>query len=114
MITQSERLILTESVPVITPRHPDARHSFGAVSHRESTLFTSERPGHPGKNGVTTEIVKDWIVHIKSKGIRNVLIIMKDDEFGVYEVDLKGFYEEAGLKVYHILRKVYGIIERIG
>jgi protein tyrosine phosphatase (PTP) superfamily phosphohydrolase (DUF442 family) len=102
MITQSERLILTESVPVITPRHPDARHNFGAVSHRESTLFTSERPGHPGKNGVTTEIVKDWIAHIKSKGIRNVLIIMEDDEFGVYEVDLKGFYEEAGLKVYHI------------
>jgi protein tyrosine phosphatase (PTP) superfamily phosphohydrolase (DUF442 family) len=63
---------------------------------------TAERPGHPGKNGVLTKIVEDWILFIKSKGIHNVLIIMDDNEFGVYEVDLKEFYEKAGLTVYHI------------
>jgi protein tyrosine phosphatase (PTP) superfamily phosphohydrolase (DUF442 family) len=102
MITQSERITVTETKPIITPRDPTSRHNFGPVSQREKTLFTAERPGHPGLNGVSTEIVEDWIQFISSKGIRNVLIIMEDDEFGVYEVDLKEFYEEAGLTVYHI------------
>ena len=53
-------------------------------------------------NGVSTDIVEDWTKFIKSKGIRHVLIIMEDDEFGVYEVDLKLFYEKAGLTVHHI------------
>jgi protein tyrosine phosphatase (PTP) superfamily phosphohydrolase (DUF442 family) len=102
MITQSKRIILTETEPVITPRDPKTPHNFGLISNRESTLFTAERPGHPGKNGVLTKIVEDWIQFIKSKGIHNVLILMDDDEFGVYEVDLKEYYEEAGLTVYHI------------
>jgi protein tyrosine phosphatase (PTP) superfamily phosphohydrolase (DUF442 family) len=102
MITQSKRIILTETEPVITPRDPKTPHNFGLISNRESTLFTAERPGHPGKNGVLTKIVEDWIQFIKSKGIHNVLILMDDNEFGVYEVDLIEYYEEAGLTVYHI------------
>lgn len=103
MITQQEaRIIVTETTPVVTPRDPNARHNFGPVSCREKTFFTAERPGHPGKGGVPTEIVEDWIEFIKSKGISNVLIIMDHDEFNVYEIDLKQFYEDAGLTVYHI------------
>lgn len=71
------KVVVSETEPVITPRDPDARHNFGAISHREDTLFTAERPGHPGKEGVPTEIVEDWIQFIKSKGIRHVLIIME-------------------------------------
>ncbi len=73
----NSRIVVSESEPVITPRDPDAPHNFGAISHREDTLFTAERPGHPGKDGVSTEIVEDWIQFIKSKGIRHVLIIME-------------------------------------
>mmetsp|Transcript_86390 Transcript_86390/g.241777 ORF Transcript_86390/g.241777 Transcript_86390/m.241777 type:complete len:190 (-) Transcript_86390:139-708(-) len=102
IVQQPPRLIVNETEPVVTPRDPNARHNFGPVSCREETLYTAERPGHPGKDGVPTEIVNDWIQFVLSKGIRNVLIIMEDDEFGVYEVDLKQFYEEAGLTVYHI------------
>jgi protein tyrosine phosphatase (PTP) superfamily phosphohydrolase (DUF442 family) len=101
MATASTRIILDETEPVITPRDAEALHNFGPISHREETLFTAERPGHPGP-GVLTKIVEDWIQFIKSKGIRHVLIIMDDAEFGVYEVDLKKFYEEHGLTVHHI------------
>lgn len=103
MITKrSPRVILTETEPIVTPRDPKALHNFGPIACKEKTLYTAERPGHPGKDGVPTRIVEDWVQFIKSKGINNVLIIMDDDEFGVYEVDLKDFYQQSGLKVYHI------------
>ena len=102
MKTQTERIIVTENKPIITCRDPCSKHNFGPISHRDKTLYTAERPGHPGKNGVPTKMVEDWISFILSKGIRNVLIIMEEDEFDVYEVDLKEFYEESGLVVFHI------------
>lgn len=102
MKTQNTRIILNESEPVLTPRDPESPHNFGRISYRDETFFTAERPGHPGKNGVPTVIVEKWIEFIKSKGIHNVLIIMDDNEFGVYEVDLKKFYEDSGLKAHHI------------
>eukprot|EP00429_Kryptoperidinium_foliaceum_P003517 CAMPEP_0176009960 /NCGR_PEP_ID=MMETSP0120_2-20121206/4519_1 /TAXON_ID=160619 /ORGANISM="Kryptoperidinium foliaceum, Strain CCMP 1326" /LENGTH=113 /DNA_ID=CAMNT_0017342771 /DNA_START=350 /DNA_END=691 /DNA_ORIENTATION=- len=37
---------------------------------------------------------------------------MEDDEFGVYEVDLKEFYENAGLTVYHIPFSSQGSYEK--
>lgn len=103
---------MTESTPIVTTRDLSAKHNFGPISHRENTLFTAERPGHPGETGVPTSIVDDWIQFILSKGITNVLIIMEDDEFGVYEVDLKHFYEDHGLKVYHIPFSSQGSYEK--
>jgi hypothetical protein len=102
MVSHASTIVLTETEPVLTRRNPESPHNFGPISCRENTLFTAERPGHPGPDGVPTRIVEDWVLFIKSRGIRNVLIIMEDDEFGVYEVDLKRFYESAGLTVYHI------------
>ena len=104
MITHERlrQLVVTETEEVVTPRDPNARHNFGPISFREKTLYTAERPGHPGKDGVPTEIVDDWTQFVLANGIRNVLIIMEDDEFSVYEVDLKQFYQDAGLAVYHI------------
>lgn len=102
MVSHAPSIVLTETEPVLTRRNPESQHNFGPISFREQTLFTAERPGHPGSEGVSTRIVEDWVSFIKSRGIRNVLIIMEDDEFGVYEVDLKRFYENAGLTVYHI------------
>jgi len=102
LTTTIARITLLEKKPLITTRDLKALHNFGPVSHREKTLYTAERPGHPGNGGVPTEIVEDWIQFILSKNIRNVLIMMDDDEFGIYEVDLKAFYEQSGLTVYHI------------
>mmetsp|Transcript_120067 Transcript_120067/g.346852 ORF Transcript_120067/g.346852 Transcript_120067/m.346852 type:complete len:193 (-) Transcript_120067:123-701(-) len=107
-----QRIIVSETEPVVTPRDPNARHNFGPIACCDKTLYTAERPGHPGKDGVPTEIVDDWIQFILSKGIKNVLIIMEDDEFGVYEVDLKEFYENAGLTVYHIPFSSQGSYEK--
>jgi hypothetical protein len=76
-MTSKSKIVVSETEPVITPRDPNARHNFGAISYREDTLFTAERPGHPGTDGVPTEIVEDWIQFIKTKGIRHVLIIME-------------------------------------
>ena len=77
MTTTSTPVVVTETEPVLTTRDPAAPHNFGPISFRENTLYTAERPGHPGKAGVPTEIVEDWIGFIKSKGINNVLIIME-------------------------------------
>jgi len=101
MPIEVQRIVLTENEPVITSRRLKALHNFGPVSYRENTFFTAERPGHHGKEFPTT-IVEDWAQFMMNKGIRNVLIIMEDEEFGVYEVDLKEFYEKNGLTVYHI------------
>lgn len=99
---QPHRIIVSETEAIVTKKRADAKHNFGRISYREELVFTAERPGHPGKQGVPTEIVEDWISFISAQGIRNVLIIMDHDEFGVYEIDLKEFYEKCGLTVYHI------------
>eukprot|EP00536_Pseudo-nitzschia_multiseries_P006203 jgi/Psemu1/303941/fgenesh1_kg.129_\ len=94
-------IIVSEKQPVTTVRNPCAPHNFGAISFREKTLHTAERPGHFIQN-FHSSIIEDWIQHVKSKGINNVLIIMDDNEFDVYDVDLKEFYSQAGLIVHHI------------
>lgn len=101
MKRDESQIVVTESEPVVTVRNPEAMHNFGPVSFREHTLYTAERPGHHQKE-FPNQIVEDWVQFMKGKGINNVLIIMEDDEFNVYEMDLKKFYEEAGLEVNHI------------
>lgn len=66
------------------------------------TFYTCERPGHPGKAGVSTEDVDAWIHFMLSKGVGNVLMVMDDDEFDIYEFDVKQYCKEKGIKVYHI------------
>ena len=95
------KAIVTEKQPVTTVRDPCAPHNFGSISYREKTLHTAERPGHYVQN-FHSSIIEDWIQHVKNKGINNVLIIMDDNEFDVYEVDLKELYGQAGLIVHHI------------
>jgi len=98
----SSKIIVTENQPILTPRNPETPHNFGRISYREETLFTAERPGHYKKE-FPPSIIDDWIQHVKKKGINNVLIIMDDNEFDVYEgIDLKEFYRQAGLIVHHI------------
>jgi protein tyrosine phosphatase (PTP) superfamily phosphohydrolase (DUF442 family) len=101
MLSPSSRIVVQDHEPVVTPRDPTARHNFGCASHRDDTLFTAERPGHFQKDFPTT-IIEDWVQFMKSKGINNILIIMDDNEFDVYSVDLKQFYQQAGMTVYHI------------
>jgi protein tyrosine phosphatase (PTP) superfamily phosphohydrolase (DUF442 family) len=104
MINQSQRsgrIIVSETEPVITPRDPNAPHNFGKISYREETLFTAERPGH-FRNDFPNQIIEDWVKYMKGKGITNVLIIMEENEFDVYSMDLKDFYEQAGMMVHHI------------
>lgn len=84
-----------------TVRDPCAPHNFGCISYRENTLHTAERPGHYIKN-FHLNIVDDWVQHMKRKGIAHVLIIMDDNEFDVYDVDLKDIYSQAGFIVHHI------------
>mmetsp|Transcript_1930 Transcript_1930/g.4443 ORF Transcript_1930/g.4443 Transcript_1930/m.4443 type:complete len:203 (+) Transcript_1930:272-880(+) len=100
----NNRIIVTEDEPVLIGRVDPSRaapHNFGPVSCREETLFTAERPGHCQED-FRNEIVVDWVNFMKSKSITNILIIMENDEFSVYEMDLKQFYEDAGLAVHHI------------
>jgi len=89
---------------VLTIRNPLTLHNFGPISYREDTLFTAERPGHYKQEfQPAPRIVEDWIQHVKAKGISNVLIIMDDNEFDVYDpTNLIDVYQQAGLKVHHI------------
>jgi protein tyrosine phosphatase (PTP) superfamily phosphohydrolase (DUF442 family) len=93
--------IVTETQPVTTVRDPCAPHNFGCISYREKTLHTAERPGHYIQK-FHSSIIEDWVQHVKNKGIHHVLIIMDDNEFDVYDVDLKEFYSQAGLIVHYI------------
>lgn len=106
------KIIVSETEPIITKRNPDSPHNFGCISSREETLYTAERPGH-FKNDFPTTIIEDWVQFMKGKGITNVLIIMEDDEFEVYSVDLKQFYEKAGMTVYHIPFSSSGSYDKI-
>ena len=95
------QIVVSETDPIVTVRDPNAPHNFGCCSHRDNTLFTAERPGH-FKQDFPTEIIADWVKYMKGRGINHVLIIMEDDEFDVYSVDLIDFYRKAGMQVYHI------------
>lgn len=95
------RILVTENQPVTTVRDPCAPHNFGRISCREKILHTAERPGHYVQE-FHSKIIEDWVQHVKKKGITHVLIIMDDNEFDVYEVDLQEFYSQAGLIVHHI------------
>ena len=104
--------IVTETQPVTTVRDPCAPHNFGRISFREKTLHTAERPGHFIEN-FHASIVDDWIEHMKNKGIAHVLIIMDENEFEVYEVDLIKTYREAGFIVHYIPFKSDGSYDKI-
>ena len=95
------KTIVRENHPVTTVRDPCAPHNFGRISYRERILHTAERPGHYFENFDST-IIEDWIQYVKNKGIVHVLIIMDENEFDVYDVDLKEFYRRAGLTVHYI------------
>mmetsp|Transcript_37417 Transcript_37417/g.41865 ORF Transcript_37417/g.41865 Transcript_37417/m.41865 type:complete len:191 (-) Transcript_37417:214-786(-) len=102
MTTTTVRRIVTENQPVLTMRNPNTPHNFGPISYREQTLYTAERPGHFIKE-YPPRIVDDWIQHIQTNGIQNVLIIMDENEFDVYKPqDLIEVYRTAGLTVHHI------------
>jgi protein tyrosine phosphatase (PTP) superfamily phosphohydrolase (DUF442 family) len=113
------RIVVSETEAIVTVRDPEAPHNFGCCSHRDKTLFTAERPGH-FKQDFPTEIIDDWVQFMKGKGINNVLIIMEEDEFNVYSVDLIEFYRQAGMEVYHIpysspdsYDKIMSLIQRL-
>jgi protein tyrosine phosphatase (PTP) superfamily phosphohydrolase (DUF442 family) len=101
MLPPPHHIVVNETEPIVTCRDPAAPHNFGCVSHRDSTFFTAERPGHFNKE-FTTTVIEDWVQFMKSKGINNVLILMDENEFSVYSVDLKEFYQQAGMTVYHV------------
>lgn len=95
------KTIVSEKQPLTTVRDPCAPHNFGCISYREKILHTAERPGHYIKK-FHADIIEDWVQYVKEKGITHVLIIMDDNEFDVYDVDLKEFYSQSGLIVHYI------------
>ena len=96
-------IVVSEATPIITTRDPDAKHNFGPISYREETLYTAERPGHPGVAGVPTPIVEDWIAFIKSKGIRHVLIIMEVRQAEVGIRSMKNFlFSDVSSSFFHL------------
>ena len=98
----------TSETAVVTPLGQATQHNFGPASHRDSVVFTCERPGGDpaSKESLieTTKVVPEWIDFIKKKhGIRNVLILMDKDEMETaYETPgLIQAYRDGGMTVYH-------------
>lgn len=100
-----------------TTRDPNTLHNFGPASHRDSVLFTSERPGGDPQSGVaviSASTVQEWIDFMKGKGITDVLVLLDNNELEIYESPgLLAIYEKEGLTAHRAPMGEAGACERV-
>ena len=94
---------------VITPQGENTLHNFGPASHRDSVVFTCERPGGdpPNKDSFipTAQVIPKWIDFIKTiHSISNVLILMDEAELETAYAapGLIQAYRDGGMTVHHV------------
>jgi Cyclin-dependent kinase inhibitor 3 (CDKN3) len=96
----------TDKDVVVTPRNLATLHNFGPASSRDAIVHTSERPGGDPEGGasIPTAKVMEWIEFMKSHAVKQVLVLLDDNELDVYEEPgLLALYEQNGLKAHHNL-----------
>jgi protein-tyrosine phosphatase len=93
---------------VVTPLHPDTLYNFGPASNRDSTVYTSQRPGgdpQPGSKIDTTAEVREWkeFMSHPERNIKNVIVLQEEDQLAEYDgPGLIQAYNDCGLTVHHI------------
>lgn len=107
----------TSTTSATTPRDPNTLHNFGPASHRDSLLFTAERPGGdpPSEDAVIrAATVAEWVDFMKARGITDVLVLLDDNELDIYESPgLLCTYEQEGLAVHRAPMGEAGASDRV-
>ena len=68
-------------------------------------LAKSPRPGYPGREGTSKEVVDEWIENIRAMGVRSIICFLSDHQLAFYSNLPSGliqYYRDAGCDVAHI------------
>ena len=68
-------------------------------------LAKSPRPGYPGREGISKEVVDEWIENVRAMGVRSVICFLSDHQLAFYSNLPSGliqYYRDADLEVAHI------------
>lgn len=102
---QQQHSATTTALALSSPSSVDchAAYNFGPASSRDSTVFSAERPGNDPDcktTKVSNEQVTDWINFMKDQGVTNVIVLLDDNEFGIYDDQpgLLNIYEQQGMR----------------
>ena len=68
-------------------------------------LAKSPRPGYPGREGTSKEVVDEWIENVRAMGVRSIICFLSDHQLAFYSDLPSGliqYYRDAGFDVAHI------------
>ena len=68
-------------------------------------LAKSPRPGYPGREGISKEVVDEWIENVRAMGVRSIICFLSDHQLAFYSDLPSGliqYYRDADLEVAHI------------
>ena len=68
-------------------------------------LAKSPRPGYPGREGISKEVVDEWIEDVRAMGVRSIICFLSDHQLAFYSDLPSGliqYYRDAGFDVAHI------------
>ena len=68
-------------------------------------LAKSSRPGYPKKEGISKEVVDEWIEDVRAMGVRSIICFLSDHQLAFYSGLPSGlirYYRDAGFDVAHI------------
>ena len=73
-------------------------------------LAKSPRPGYPGREGTSKEVVDEWIENVRAMGVRSIICFLSEDQLPFYSglpTGLIQYYRDAGFNVAHIPEEDY-------
>tara|TARA_B100001105_G_scaffold135126_1_gene108231 strand:+ start:216 stop:611 length:396 start_codon:yes stop_codon:yes gene_type:complete len=68
-------------------------------------LAKSSRPGYPKEEGISKEVVDEWIENVRAMGVRSIICFLSDHQLAFYSDLPSGliqYYRDAGFDVAHI------------
>ena len=68
-------------------------------------LAKSPRPGYPGREGTSKEVVDEWIEDVRAMGVRSIICFLSNHQLAFYSDLPSGliqYYRDAGFDVAHI------------
>ena len=73
-------------------------------------LAKSPRPGYPGREGTSKEVVDEWIENVRAMEVRSIICFLSDHQLAFYSDLPSGliqYYRDAGFDVAHITEDDY-------
>ena len=68
-------------------------------------LAKSSRPGYPKKEGISKEVVDEWIENVRAMGVRSIICFLSAHQLAFYSDLPSGliqYYRDAGFDIAHI------------